>query len=118
MSSSFAVPPSGSGAARGELSSARADIAGPTVIIRLVEMKSLVTSASLPSRRMVSPIVDSDMVAARCNTGTIQQARPMNTSVVARPIRMIASDGEGRFRKRAIAPKNTSTNSVMAPTRP
>src|SRR5579871_3253992 len=79
-------------------------------------MKSLVTSASCPSRRMVSPIVDSDMVAARWTTGTIQQARPMKTSVVLRPIRMIASDGEGRLRKRAIAPKNTSTNTVMAPT--
>src|SRR6478752_7497293 len=65
---------------------------------------------------MVRPIVDSDMVAARCTTGTIQQARPMNTSVVVRPIRMIASDGEGRLRKRAIAPKNTSTSSVIAAT--
>src|SRR3954453_10056076 len=79
-------------------------------------MKSLVTSASCPSRRMVRPIVESDSVAARCSTGTIQQARPMNTSVVLRPMRMIASEGEGRFRKRAIAPTNTSANAVMAPT--
>src|SRR6185312_1479959 len=65
---------------------------------------------------MVRPIVDSDIVAARCTTGTIQQARPMKTSVVLRPIRMMASDGDGRLRKRAIAPTNTSANRVMAPT--
>ncbi len=62
-------------------------------------------------------MVDSDMVAARCSTGTIQQARPMKTSVVARPMRMIASDGDGRLRKRAIAPTNTSTSAVMAATK-
>ena len=80
-------------------------------------MKSLVTSASCPERRMVRPIVDSDMVAARCRMGTIQQARPMNTSVVARPMRMIASDGDGRLRKRAIALRNRSTKIVIAPTK-
>src|SRR5277367_5710105 len=79
-------------------------------------MKSLVTSASCPSRRMVSPMVDSDMVAARCSTGTIQHARAMNTSVATRPMRMIASDGDGRLRKRAIAPTKTRMNAVMAPT--
>ena len=42
----------------------------------------------------------------------------MKTSVVARPMRMIASDGDGRLRKRAIAPKKTSTTRVMAPTSP
>jgi len=36
----------------------------------------------------------------------------------ARPIRMIASDGEGRLRKRAIAPKKTRMAAVMAATRP
>jgi hypothetical protein len=35
--------------------------------------------------------------------------------VVARPIRMIASDGDGRFRKRAIALTNNSTKRVIAP---
>jgi len=41
----------------------------------------------------------------------------MNTSVVARPMRMMASDGDGRFKKRAIAPANTRKNAVMEATK-
>ena len=63
-------------------------------------------------------MVDSDSVAARCSTGTIHVARPMYTSVVARPMRMMASEGDGRLRKRAIAPKKTRMKPVRAPTNP
>jgi len=42
----------------------------------------------------------------------------MNTSVVARPMRMMASDGDGRFRKRAIALKKSRMNSTSVPTSP
>src|SRR4051812_10035733 len=81
-------------------------------------MKSFVTSASCPARRMVNPMVESDRVAARCRMGTIQVARPMNTSVEARPMRMIASLGEGRLRKRDIATMKASTARKTARTRP
>jgi hypothetical protein len=65
---------------------------------------------------MVSPMVDSDMVVARCKTGTIQQALAMKTSVATRPMRMMASDGDGRLRKRAMALKNSRMKTTMVPT--
>ena len=47
-----------------------------------------------------------------------QAALPMKTSVLLRPIRMIASDGDGRLRKRAIALKKNRMASTRNPTIP
>src|SRR5918996_1940854 len=61
-------------------------------------------------------MVESEIVAARWRIGTIHVARAMKTSVVLRPIRMIASAGDGRLRKRAIALKKINVNAVIEPT--
>src|SRR5579863_9101082 len=62
-------------------------------------------------------MVESESVVDRCKTGTIQEARAMNTSVVALPTRIMASEGEGRLRKRAIAPKKSKVPPETVPTR-